>query len=122
MGDTAHSNQRRDRTACKALGRGQRSRQGQLDHQIDPGAYSHRRPAVFVHDGEVAALHEIARHNRDNCRLIPDLTPCFGAVIGMTVVERVVFGHDAANFHKSPPKKSAIDVVHLRGVVYNNTI
>ena len=58
-----------DGTACKALCRGQRPGEGQLDDEIAAAAHGGLGTGEFGVDRVFAALHKVARHHGDNARV-----------------------------------------------------
>ena len=79
------------------LGSTQAVRDRQLNHEVCAAAHRCLRTLDFVDDGDVAALHEVSAHDRDNMRraVLARLLD----MIEMPVVERVVFTDDSADFH-----------------------
>ena len=72
---------------------------GKLQDEIGSVFESHFRPGVFIYDGRFSALHEISTHDHEKPVGSGEL-PGSGEVIGVALVEGIVFGDDTGDFHK----------------------
>ena len=74
---------------------------GILDDQVGTILQGHACTGIFIHDGRFAALDKIAAHDDDYIVGAGDATSLCD-MVGVAVVEGIVFCDDACNFHRGP--------------------
>ncbi len=95
----AQSGQQTHRGPSEALRRLKGPGRGQLDDQIRPAANGAFRSGPFAHHSRFPPLNIIARHTADNSGIRPQQPPDLPKLKSVASVKRVVFCHNAADFH-----------------------
>jgi hypothetical protein len=104
---------------AEALGRGDRPRQRQLQHQIRAGAHGGLRPDVLADNGKSAPLHKISAHGADNRGVRPQQIPDAGNLVEMPGMQRVIFCDNSCNWHLFTPFAAIKIIFHENLLVIN---
>ena len=91
--------EKQNRAAGKIFRAAQRIADGQLQHHIRSVSQRTFSAQIFIHHGRCAALDKITAHDDDTVVCARKLF-CLFDVIGVSVMERIVFRNNADCFHR----------------------
>ena len=87
----------------KALCRGAGPGEGDLQHQVRPGADGSLRPGVLGEQSEVPPLDKVPAHGADHRRLRPQALPRLPQLVEMPSMQGIVLCYDTSCRHQIPP-------------------